>query len=129
MQLGAAEIGSLEAGSGEIGLLPKGGAGPQAGEIGAPEQGLLEATTLHNGIGEAGVAEAGLLEATLPEVATAQIQITTIEISQAEAHKPALAGSKGGLQFDEGLRRARRRGRSLGAIAGNRLSHHHAPRG
>jgi hypothetical protein len=80
MQKGAAEIGPLQPRTGEIRLVPKGERGPQAGKIGAPEQGLLESGPIGPPLPQAGMAQTGLLKASAPQVAAGKIAIRKVEI-------------------------------------------------
>ena len=96
------EVGPLQTRAGKVGLLPEGAPCPRHGEIGAPQEGPLEAAAFQIGAGEAGMAETGLQKTAIPEVAASQVKVHPIEIAEAEAGELPLAGGEGSAQVVEG---------------------------
>lgn len=101
VELRFAEVGGLEAAAGKIRLLPAGGAGPQPGEIGPPDQRPLKAAAADIGAAQPGMAEASLREAAVTQVAVAQIEVDAIDTLQRQAGEMATTDGEGvpqGLQ-------------------------------
>jgi hypothetical protein len=89
-QIGAAKIGAIHRSFAEI--------RPQ---LSAPEERPLKATTLHIGIGEGGTAKARLAQTAAPQDAVGEIQINTIEITQAQPREVPFSGRLGLAQRRE----------------------------
>ena len=82
MQAGAAQIGLLQTGPGEVRLLPARSGRLHSGEIGAPKQRLAEIATGQIGAMEAGAAKAGFPEEAVAQIAVRQIEITAVDIDR-----------------------------------------------
>jgi hypothetical protein len=98
MQQGPTEIRLLQAGPGEIRLVPLGPLGLHSGEIGAPQERLLETTALHLGTPQAGATEAGLLETASLKETTGEVEITAIQIGQLETGEAAFSRRQGSTE-------------------------------